>query len=509
MRRIACWLFALLLSVALAAPAFAAPAQVPLADILSALKIQERPSDYVVIVDTSASMTDQGRYDKVKSALASMLKALRPADRVALVTFDSTAVVRFDGAVGNDPAVALAALPAQPTGQSTDIGTGIDAGLKLLEASGAKDNGAIALVTDGKVDAPGSPYADPASPAWAALKARADALVAKHDIGAYALGLITTTDAALLHQVFAKAVDVPADQFSTRLAALRGELLKFQAAEKLRPDLAKGVTASWSGLDWGHLPAAGGDLTGTLTLTSTYAQIPVEVSDLTVTAKGGAPITVDKLPATVTLAPGAALAVPVVAHVTARDETAVAVTVAGTVASPWGEVLTRDLGLTFKPALTAPAVTGSATIAPAPPKAVDTPAPFPVTQPALIVAGAALLAAVLALLLIARMRAPRLRGSLSVSADGRLVREFLLAGRSMNLKDPSTPGLLGHVTAVQKKGAAPAVTVKAKDGGPTRTVRLTDGQSADFGRFQIQFTEQRTRSLEMISSGLPTTPEAP
>lgn len=118
-----------------------------------------------------------------------------------------------------------------------------------------------------------------------------------------------------------------------------------------------------------------------------------------------------------------------------------------------------------------------------------------------------MLACALALLLAAS-RAPKLRGSLTVSTDGRFVREFLLAGGSMSLKDRLTPGLRGRVrVAPSKAGGAPAVTIKAKDGGPSRKVRLADGESADIGRYRVTYAEQRTRSLEMIASGLPTTPE--
>ncbi len=505
-RRLAALLLAGLLSFVLAAPASAAPAQVPLADVLATLKVAPKPSDYVILVDTSGSMTQDGRYDKVKTALLAMLKALQPTDRVALVTFDSAAKVAFDGPASTGADAIVAKLPATPTGQRTDIGAGIDAGLKILEAANAKDLGAIALITDGKVDAPGSPYADPASPAWAALKTRADALAAKHQVAAYALSLISVTDAALLHQPFPSAVDIAADQFSARLSALQGELLKFQAAEALKPDLGRGVAASITGIDWPNLPSSG-TVSGTLKLTSAYQQIPATVTGLTLSA-AGLPLTFDPLPADVALAPGASADLPVTVHIgasavaspgtpssaasAAADNNTVTLT--GTVTSPWQDVLTQDLGLTFTPKVTANA-TARITQQPA------APAAGPAVQWP-IVGGIAGLAALVGVLLVARSRGPRLVGSLALSKDGRPVREFLLAGRSAPLADETTPGLAGHVTAQRTKDGAAEIVLHANAGGRRTKITLGDRQSAEIGEYTATYTAQRTRMISMIHAGL-------
>ncbi len=507
-RRITSLVLACLLSVTLAAPASAAPAQVPLADVLTTLKVAPKPSDYVILVDTSGSMTQDARYDKVKTALLAMLKALQPTDRVALVTFDGTAKVAFDGPASTGAEAIVAKLPATPTGQLTDIGAGIDAGLKILEAGNAKDLGAIALITDGKVDAPGSAYADPASPAWAALKTRADALSAKHQVAAYALSLISATDAALLHQPFPGAVDIAADQFSARLSALQGELLKFQAGEALKPDLARGVTASFTGVDWANLPNTG-TVSGTVKLTSTYQQIPATVTGLTLAA-AGLPLTFDPLPAEVPLAPGASADLPVTLRVGATavaspgtpssaasaasaSAAAPTVTLSGTVTSPWQDVLTKDLGLTFAPQVTATATAQTVT----PPSA---PAASAVPWP--LVGGIAGIAALVGVLLFARSRGPRLVGSLALSKDGRLVREFLLAGRSAPLADATTPGLTGHVTARRTKEGAAQVVLHTSTGGRRTTITLGDRQSAEVGEYTATYTAQRTRMISMIHAGL-------
>jgi len=509
-RRVTSLVLACLLSLTLAAPASAAPVQVPLADVLATLKVAPKPSDYVILVDTSGSMTQDGRYDKVKTALLAMLKALQPTDRVALVTFDSTAKVAFDGPASTGAEAIVAKLPATPTGQLTDIGAGIDAGLKILEANNAKDLGAIALITDGKVDAPGSAYADPASPAWAALKTRADALSAKHQVAAYALSLINATDAALLHQPFPDAVDIAADQFSARLSALQSELLKFQAGEALKPDLEKGVTATFAGIDWANLPSSG-TASGTVKLTSTYQQIPAVVTGLTLAANG-LQLTVDPLPAEVPLTPGANADVPITVrfgatggaspgNTGASPSTAGAspaadantVTLTGAVTSPWQDVLTKDLGLTFAPKVTA---TATAQTVKQPAAAAASAVPWP------LIGGIAGIAALVGVLLFARSRGPRLVGSLALSKDGRLVREFLLTGRSAPLADQTTPGLTGHATAQRTKDGAAEIVLHTTTDGHRTKITLGDRQSAEVSGYTATYTAQRTRMISMIKTGL-------
>lgn len=367
----------------------------------------------------------------------------------------------------------------------------------MLEAGNALPVGAIALITDGKVDAPGSPYASPTSAAWAQLKARATALSGKHEIAAYALSLVSATDAALLKQVFPSATDIPAAQVSGRLSSLQNELLKSQAIERLKPDLAKTVTAGISGIDWADLPAAGGDLTGTLTLTSGFAQVPATVEGVTLTASG-LPLTfIAAPPASIDLVPGASTTIPVTVHVPAGmpagDGT---VRVAGTVTSAWSDALTKSLGLAFAPKLDASISAHTAGV-PVTPPAPASPAMPPWVLPA---AGAAA-ALLLLLLLLLRLRAPRMVGSLAITRDGRLLREFLLAGRKADLADSATPDLTGTVTAA--KGTGPTVQVAARASGGQRTrQRLGDTETLDVGPYRITYTSQHTRTLSMVRTGL-------
>ena len=104
-------------------------------------------------------------------------------------------------------------------------------------------------------------------------------------------------------------------------------------------------------------------------------------------------------------------------------------------------------------------------------------------------------------LLLLRLRAPRMVGSLAITRDGRLLREFLLAGRKADLGDPATPDLTGTVTAA--KGTGPTVQVAARASGGQRTrQRLGDTETLDVGPYRITYTSQHTRTLSMVRTGL-------
>lgn len=258
-------------------------------------------------------------------------------------------------------------------------------------------------------------------------------------------------------------------------------------------------------------PGKAVSLAGTLKLTSGYQQIPATVTGLAFTAAGGVPLTFEPLPAEVPLAPGASAEVPVTVRVGASSGASAGapsaapasgasaapdtstVTLTGTVTSPWQTVLTQDLNLAFTPRVTATATA----------KVVGQPTPAAPAVPWPLVGGVAGGVAALALLALValRLRGPSLVGSLAVSQNGRLVREFLLAGRSTPLDDPSTPGLSGTVTGLRTKDGAATIVLHPK-GGQRAKVPLTDRQSAEVGDYTVTYTAQRTRMISMIQAGL-------
>ena len=121
-------------------------------------------------------------------------------------------------------------------------------------------------------------------------------------------------------------------------------------------------------------------------------------------------------------------------------------------------------------------------------------------------AGAAVgLAALLTLvgLLVRGARRP-LSGSLAISRSGTLVREFVLAGREVTLADAETTGLSGRIRAARGKAAAHSVDISARvDRRPVRRATLGDRQSVEIGDYTLAYTAQHTRSMTMITSGLP------
>ena len=201
--------------------------------------------------------------------------------------------------------------PRPPTGTRTDIGAGIAAGIAELEKTDARLQGAIALVTDGKLDTEkGSDYVKPGNSAWVKLKQRADALAGRNTIASYALSLDSVTDAALLKGVFPEAEVIPVTKIDERFAELDSSVLRFQATRIVREDLSHGVVTTLDA-DLTALTPGGGSIPATLTLRSTYTHIPVVVTDLTASYATGPSIDVAGLPDDVALAPGEQRAVPV------------------------------------------------------------------------------------------------------------------------------------------------------------------------------------------------------
>ena len=522
------WASALIACLVLVMPvgvARAAPSASSVATVLSALKVQPEPADYVIIVDTSKSMAKENRYERVKVALASTLGTLLRADRVSLITFDREAKVRFRGPVGADPLAALDSLPPQPTGNRTDIGAGIEAGISELERIGAGRAGVIALITDGRVEVDsGTRYRTVQSPAWATLKQRADKVRAAHQIAPYALSLVSQADAALLKIPFPQADVMPAGELGARVGNLRSQLTSYQGAERLRPDLKSGaVTATWSGVDWATLTP--GDHPATVRLTSSYGLLPVQATGLAVTSKGALQVGVTGLPAAVDLAPGATVSLPVTVRVAGDAGSVAAVTMAGSVTSPWQQVITRDLRMPFAPTLTAATVqagtppgAAAASSAPASSQPVvnqpvaDAPASSqpvgmsqaPRTLPVQTILGAAaglLLALGLALLVI-RVRKPPLTGSIRITRSGSIVREFMLHGRSAALT--GVEGLTGTVTADRTRNAEPRVRVAGNAGGTKQRGVLSDGETLEIGGLTVTYTAPRTRMISIIER-----PDAP
>lgn len=339
------------------------PSPPTLQGVLKALGLDNAPADYVVVVDTSGSMQDAGLYPRVRDALAAFLTALRPADHLSLLTFDSAATLRFTGEIGADPQRALAQLPLTADGKATDIGAGIDAGLAELERPGAHEVGAVVLMTDGKHDPlRGSAYPTTSGPAWDSLVIRARRLSARHHVSSYALALgrAQTTDAALLKSTFPQTVVVaiPSDQVSDYLGRVTQQLRLDSARRAIEPDLKGEVEATWdrplSNLDLDSTSA-----NATLLLHSKLVAVPITVSHLAAQVSNPG-IVVAGLPDSVDLAPGQTITLPVRFHLASGEGFGFGahqvsqtgrLNVTGTISTSWQGIMDRDLGLSFGPSL--------------------------------------------------------------------------------------------------------------------------------------------------------------
>lgn len=483
-----------MLAVTLSGPAaLAAPVEVGVDEVVAELGLAAEPADYVVLVDTSGSMRADNRYARVKQELAKLVGGLEPADRVSLYTFDSSTSRRYRGEVGDDPASVLAGLPARAAGDHTDIGEAIAAGLEQLEAEDTRRLAALILITDGVLDAPGSPYANPRSSAWQELRTRASQLQRRHQVAGYAVSLLADTDAGLLKKVLPDAVEVRAEQVGDRFAELGNDMVKRRAAEALAAEAGLPVAVSWA-VDLSAALAAAGPVEGTLQFTSPYVHLPVELTDFAVVASPGLTATVSGLPETLPLAPGQTVAVPVTATVTGTGGAGASVGLSATVTSSWAKVLTEDLGLAF-----APAVEGTAPVAAAPVRLELPPTVLPLAG---TVGGLALLGLLLWWLARALL-IPTMSGLLTIRRNGRDLADIVLEGHRVKLAAPQTAaeliGLSGTVAGARGTARGErAVRVRASYGDARAAGLITDGASLALADLELTYTSGRRRILEKI-----------
>jgi hypothetical protein len=340
-------------------PAAGQPAATP-EQVLRALGTDKVDADYVVMVDTSASMQQSHLYPQVKRTLSGFLRAMSPTDHLSLITFDEVPAIRYSKAVGASADEAIAQLPKEATGGSTDIGSAIELALDELERPHAAPVASVLMVTDGKHEPPtGSRYPSLDSPAWRLLKARGQRLQARQ-VSAFAVALGGRTDARLLERAFAttRVLALPARQVGPYLDRLKQSTRIAKARGVIQPDLGAEVQVRWpasvSTLDLGRGAA---DLE--LTLHSTSRYLPLLVSDPSIEVSGLSMRT-ERLPARIELAPGQTRTIPLHLswsppgglHVPRRPEVR-----AGTLGlrarldSPWSAVISNPLGMRLEPKL--------------------------------------------------------------------------------------------------------------------------------------------------------------
>ncbi len=111
---------------------------------------QRLPLDLVVVVDRSGSMAEDGRLDKVKHGLDTLIDQLHPEDHLALVSFDDQVRVDATFAPELDRAALHADVAALQPGGATNIYGGLQAGFELAQADlGADRQHRVILLSDG------------------------------------------------------------------------------------------------------------------------------------------------------------------------------------------------------------------------------------------------------------------------------------------------------------------------------------------------------------------------
>jgi len=108
------------------------------------------PINLGIVIDRSTSMQGQ-RLDQVRSATLGILKGLDPRDTASIVAFSDRAEVVVSPAQAKDFAVARARLSLLQAGGGTELGQGLETGLKQLQASFTREGvNQLILLTDGR-----------------------------------------------------------------------------------------------------------------------------------------------------------------------------------------------------------------------------------------------------------------------------------------------------------------------------------------------------------------------
>jgi hypothetical protein len=483
----------LVATVLVACAAVGAPsaAAVTRDQVFAALKLDQVPADYVVLIDNSGSMRVSGLYARVRAALAPLLHAMDPQDNLSLITFAGSPTLRYSGLRGSDPQRVIAQLPAQAYGTGgTDIGAALSTALSELERPNAAAVGAVILMTDGVQNAPaGSAFATTSGKAWETLGVRGRALAARHTIGAYALALAPASQSGLLGRAFATAevVALPRDQLAPYLQRVKDLTRVAKARQLVAADSAQSVEISWPA-NVTHLKPTSGPAAIRVLLRSHLAHVPVTLSNLSVAAVG-VRIDASRLPTSVTLEPGRTATVALelrpsravgfrVGQKTVAERGTL--TLRAALSTPWATVLHDQLSVPFRPRLVGAATRVRAAA---------------VVGRGLLGLGLLLVLAVLVIWLAAYRlvdRRPKLRGALTVTGPEIPPLRVALHGRVVKIgrgKEIDLPAR-GRVSGVRvkkrgrRKGTDTELLIRYGSGAPTR---LASGHAKNIGELNFAY----------------------
>lgn len=110
-----------------------------------------RDNNIVFLIDISLSMKKNGKMDKVKNAMDDLVKALRPIDRISIITYNNKATTLVNGKRGSDKVPLYAAVDSlKPRGLTNGV-AGLQSAYQLAYARVSKTgNNQVILITDGE-----------------------------------------------------------------------------------------------------------------------------------------------------------------------------------------------------------------------------------------------------------------------------------------------------------------------------------------------------------------------
>ncbi len=113
-----------------------------------------KPTDMVVILDKSGSMSAENRMPYAKAAIRDLVSRLNQNDRFALVTFDSTANILspFVPVTDSERSHVLSLVETVQPGTGTNMSAGIDFARSLLSENAAERSRRVILLSDGQAN---------------------------------------------------------------------------------------------------------------------------------------------------------------------------------------------------------------------------------------------------------------------------------------------------------------------------------------------------------------------